>query len=99
MTLGVRRLMNGAATLIVATGIAFVGLSADPAVVFAKGTKNDHSPNVESTKKPGQDCEQLKKDLDEYKECVKARAQENKHDKGKGKGTGKGKGKGEDNDQ
>ena len=59
-------------------------LTAAPEFAFAKGHKGDHSPNAEFNKKPGQSCDQFKKDSDEYKDCVKAQAQSDKHDKGKG---------------
>lgn len=64
---------------IVSLGAAVIGFSAlsGPAT-FAKNEKSDQTPSAESTKKPGQSCDQFKKDSADYKKCVEAQAKEYK---------------------
>ena len=75
--------------------LAVAGFAGDS---WAKGKPEDQGPNAESTKIPGQNCEQFKKDSDAYKSCVEAAAKTYKKDgdsTGQGMEHGKGKDKGQ----
>ena len=75
--------------------LAVAGFAGDS---WSKGKPEDQGPNAESTKIPGQNCEQFKKDSDAYKSCVGAAAKTYKPEGGE-MGTGMGKGQGMEHGQ
>ncbi len=72
-----------AAAIVAVAGFAFLTVSGYPTAALAKGHKGENTPSAESGKKPGETCEQYKKDSDDFKKCVEAQAKEYKKDKGK----------------
>ncbi len=75
----------------VAAGLALSTTAIPTSLALAAGPGGKSQTKGESTKKPGEDCENYKHDSKEYKSCVTKQAQSDKTDK-KGKDS---KGKGE----
>lgn len=63
--------------------IGFTALAGYGTAASAKDDKSDQTPSADSTKKPGQTCEQFKKDFADYKKCVEGQAKEEEKDQGK----------------
>jgi hypothetical protein len=77
-----RKLTRTLIAALVAIGLA-LSVSAIPnSLAFAASPGGKSQTKGESAKKPGEDCEQLKKDSKEYKACVAKHAQSDKKGKG-----------------
>lgn len=78
----------------VAAGLALSTTAIPTSLALAAGPGGKSQTKGESTKKPGEDCENYKHDSKEYKSCVTKQAQSDKTDKTDKKGKDS-KGKGE----
>jgi len=78
------KLTRAIVAAVVGAGLA-LSVTAIPTSYVLAAPAGKNQTKGESAKKPGEDCEQLKKDSKEYKACVTKQAQSDKSDK-KGKG-------------
>lgn len=76
----------------VAAGLALSTTAVPTSLALAAGPGGKSQTKGESTKKPGETCENLDKDSKAYKDCVAARAKSGKSDKSGKQAKGKGKG-------
>lgn len=65
----------------VAAGLALSTTAIPTSLALAAGQGGKTQTKGESAKKPGEDCEALKKDSKEYKACVTKQAKSDKSDK------------------
>ena len=79
------RLTQTLVAAVLSAGLALSVTAIPTASALAAGPGGKSQTKGESAKKPGEDCEQLKKDSKEYKACVTKQAKSDKSDK-KGKG-------------
>lgn len=75
----------------VAAGLALSTTAVPTSLALAAGPAGKSQTKGESAKKPGESCEQLKKDSKEYKDCVTKQAKSDKSDKTTKMSKGKGK--------
>lgn len=73
---------RGAAAALAAAGFGLLAVAAYPGASLAQGKSGDKGSNMQSTKTPGQTCDQFKKDSDAYKSCVENAAKMYKKDGG-----------------